>query len=284
MEDSFALGYAMGTDSNNNNGGGNNNGWGDSGFLWIIVIFALLFGWGNNGNRGNGGNNGGGDGMAAYIPYLASAVNANGAVTRADLCSEFAFNDLNRAVEGLNNGLCNGFYTTSTQINNGFAGVNNAICSLGYNNAQLANGINNTVMQGFNSANVVALQNQNAVQTQIADCCCGIQRGIDGINYNMATNTCALQNTMNTNTRDIIDATNAGTRAVLDYLCQEKIADLQNENQGLRLAASQTAQNQYLISQLRPFPVAAYQVCNPFTGTYGGYQGYGCACNNGCGC
>ena len=102
----------------------------------------------------------------------------------------------------------------------------------------------------------------------------------------MATNTCALQNTMNSNTRDIIDATNAGTRAVLDYLCQEKISDLQNENQGLRLAASQSAQNQYLISQLRPCPVPAYITCNPYTSSYGigltNVNGYGC--NGGCGC
>lgn len=114
---------------------------------------ALLFGWGRNGEQGgSSGGSGGGDSMAAYIPYLASAVNTNGAVTRADLCSEFAFNDLNRAVEGLNSGLCNGFYTTSTQMANGFAGVDNAICSLGYNNAQLANGINTTIMQGFNAS------------------------------------------------------------------------------------------------------------------------------------
>lgn len=288
MEDGFAMGYAMGQD-----GGGNNN-CNDGGFgganswIWIIVVFALLFGWGNNGNRGGGSGSGGGDSMAAYIPYLASAVNTNGAVTRADLCSEFAFNDLNRAVEGVNNGLCNGFYTTSTQMANGFAGVDNAICSLGYNNAQLANGINTTLMQGFNGANVVALQNQNALQSQIAQCCCDNKAALADLKYTIASEDCATRNLIQSNTRDIVDATNAGTRAILDYLCQEKISDLQNENQGLRLAASQSAQNQYLISQLRPFPVAAYQVCNPFTGTYGGYQGYGsscgCGCNTGCGC
>lgn len=105
----------------------------------------------------------------------------------------------------------------------------------------------------------------------------------------MATNTCALQNTMNTNTRDIIDATNSGTRAILDYLCQEKISDLQAENQGLRLAASQQAQNNYLLSRLQPTPVPAYPASSPcglgnwspavLASSYG-YQGY----NTGCGC
>lgn len=279
MDDGFAMGYAMGQDS----GGGNRGNCNDGGFgganswIWIIVVFALLFGWGRNGNQDGGGNsgNGGGDSMAAYIPYLAGGFNASSALTRADLCQDMNFQEVKNGVAGV-----------SDAVSLGFANLNSTICQQQYDTAQMINGLNTTLLQGFNAANVVALQNQNATQAQIADCCCGLQRSLDGINYNMATNTCAIQNTLNTNTRDIIDATNSGTRAILDYLCQEKIADLQSENQGLRLAASQTAQNQYLISQLRPFPVAAYQVCNPFTGTYGGYQGYGsgCGCNSGCGC
>lgn len=89
---------------------------------------------------------------------------------------------------------------------------------------------------------------------------------------------------MANSTRDIIDSQTAGTRAILDYLCQEKIADLQSENQSLKLAASQERQNNYLVSQLRPCPQPAYITCNPFTGTYGGYAGYGNAYNGGCGC
>ena len=80
----------------------------------------------------------------------------------------------------------------------------------------------------------------NGVQTQISNlgyqiqqCCCAIERGIDGVNYNMATNTSALQNTMNNNTRDIIDNQNAGTRAILDFLTQDKISSLTAENQAL---------------------------------------------------
>ena len=44
----------------NIDGNGNNGGWADGGWLWIIVVFALLFGWGNGGFGGFGGNNGGG--------------------------------------------------------------------------------------------------------------------------------------------------------------------------------------------------------------------------------
>ena len=83
------------------------------------------------------------------------------------------------------------------------------------------------------------MQNANAIQSQLANCCCETREAIQGVNFNMAQNTCALQNTMNNNTRDIIDSQNAGTRAILDYLCQDKIATLQAENNDLRLAASQ---------------------------------------------
>ena len=76
------------------------------------------------------------------------------------------------------------------------------------------------------------------------------REAIQGVNFNMVQNTCALQNTMNNNTRDIIDSQNAGTRAILDYLCQDKIATLQAENNDLRLAASQDRQNALLTTAM----------------------------------
>ena len=259
---------------------GGDSGWGDNGAWWIIILFIFCFaGWGNGGFGGGMGGAG-----------------TQGALTRGDLCSEFAFNNLDRAVTGITQGLCDGFYAMNTGILNGFNGVDNAICNLGFN-----------TQQGFNTTNVALMQGQNALQAQVADCCCGIkdaikdnqfatmqgqnaiqtqiasgfcnvgnqiERGFADTRYDMATNVCALQTSMANNTRDIIDSQNAGTRAILDYLCQEKIADLQNENQTLRLAASQQAQNNYLVSQLAPkAPIPAYTVPNPYA-----------AYNNGCGC
>lgn len=104
----------------------------------------------------------------------------------------------------------------------------------------------------------------------------------------MATNTCALQNTMNNNTRDIIDSQQAGTRAILDFLTNDKIATLQAENNDLRRAASQDRQNALLtstmaaqtnqiINAVNPAPIPAYTVPNP--NAY-----YGCGCNTGCNC
>lgn len=263
-----------------NNGNNCNDGFGGNNAWWIILLFICLFGgWGNNGwgNRDNNGSNG-------------------GSTTREEIAYGFDMNGLENATRGIQQGLCDGFYAMNTGILNGFAGVNNAICDLGYSTQQGFNNTNVALMQGQNAlstqlaqcccdtraaiqdANYNNAQGQAAISREIADCCCKtgqqIERGFADINYNMATNTCALQTSMANNTRDIIDNQNAGTRAILDYLCQEKISDLQAENQGLRLAASQQAQNNYLVSQLAPkLPVPSYQVPNPFVP-----YGY----NNGC--
>lgn len=235
-------------------------GWGDGGWLWIIVVFALLFGWGNNG-FGNGFGNGGG--------YAATAA------TQADIQRGFDTQNIVGKLDGIANGLCDGFYAQNTALMNGFHGVDNAICNLGYQ-----------TQQGFNTTNVALMQGQNALQAQLADCCCQNREAISQVRFDMAQDTCALQNTMNTNTRDIIESQNAGTRAILDYLCQDKIATLQAENNDLRRAASQdrqnallttamTAQTNQIINAVNPAPIPAYQVPNPNV-----YYG----CGNGCGC
>lgn len=127
------------------------------------------------------------------------------------------------------------------------------------NNGMLTgfNGINTNIMQtGFgiqqaiNADTVANIQNTNALQAQLANCCCETREAIQGVNYNMTQNTCALQNTMNSNTRDIIDSQNAGTRAILDYLCNEKISNLQAENNDLRRAASQERQSALLTTAM----------------------------------
>lgn len=146
---------------------------------------------------------------------------------------------------------------------------------------------------------------QNGIQNAICqlgyeqqNCCCQTQRAIDGVNYNMAKNTCDITNAIHTSTRDIIDAQRDGTNAILNFLTQDKIATLQAENQSLKFQASQTAQNAFiaanqeaqtaeLIRRLgRDCPVPAYVVPNPnccYTPNFTAYNS-GCGCNNGCGC
>ena len=87
----------------------------------------------------------------------------------------------------------------------------------------------------------------------------------------------------NCNTLQAIDK--LGDR-IIDYMSNEKVQSLRDENQALRLAASQAKQNQYLIDQIKPCPVPAYITCNPYSAAYGYGYGYnnGCGCNSGCGC
>lgn len=262
---------AAATGNDRNNGYGNGM-WGD-GAWWIIILFLFCFN--GNGNWGNGGNNAG----------------MQGALTRADLCSEFNFNGLENSVRNvsdavnvgfanMNSTICHQQYDTAALINGVNNNLSSAICNLGYQNAQLINGV--TMNQ---------IQNQNATLGAIKDCCCENRQGQADIKYQMATDTCAIQNSLQNLTRDIIDSQNNGFRAVLDKMCQQEMAakdaQIAAQNQkifGLELAASQANQNNYLINQLRPCPQPAYLTCNPFTGqtySYGSY-GNGCGCNNNC--
>lgn len=253
MADDFGMGYALGQDS----GGRSNEGFFGSEGIWAVIILAIIFGWGRNGFSGGGG----GD---------------QGALTRADLCSGFNFNNLDGAVRGVQQGLCDGFYAMNTSLLTGFNGVDNAVCTLGYQ-----------TQQGFSS-----------LAAQLASCCCETQRAIDGVKYQMATDTCAIQNTIQNTTRDLLENQNNNTKAILDFLTQDKIATLQAENQTLKFAASQQAQNAYiaanqeaqtaeLIRRLgRDCPVPAYVVPNPNC-CYGNPVGVsygGNGCNSGCGC
>lgn len=247
---------------------GNNR---DDGFLggdgiWAIIVFAMIFGWGGFGNGwGNGGNGG-------ATPFAA------GALTQADLQRGFDTQAIVGKLDGITNGICDGFYAANNNMLTGFNGINTNIMQTGYG-----------IQQAINADTIANMQNTNALQSQLANCCCETREAIQGVNYNMSQNTCALQNTMNTNTRDIIDSQNAGTRAILDYLCQEKISSLQAENNDLRRAASQdrqsallttamSAQTQQIINSVNPQAVPAYVVPNPNA------YAYGCGCSTGCGC
>ncbi len=270
---------------------GNNGGWGDNGAWWII-IFVLFFafgGWGNNGWGNNGNGNGG------AVPYVVGNTYTDSAIQRG-FDNQGVMNKLN----GIEQGICNLGYDNLAQIN----GVNTNILQTGFG-----------IQQAINADTVAGMQNTNAIQSQLCNmsaqnqqCCCEtqrlIERGFADTNYNMATNTCNVLNTMNNNTRDIIDSQNAGTRAILDYLCQDKIATLQAENQSLKLAASQADQNNFiaanqsaqtaeLIRRLGadcPQPAYVVQPPQPVTFptnccggvNYAGYGNNGCGCNSGC--
>lgn len=247
-DDSFATGYMVGAGENNRN----NNGFFGGDWGWIIIL-ALLFGWGGN---GFGGGFGGGCGSHC--------------ATQADLAAGFnnsavlsSLNDIKLGQQQAINYNNQGFAGLNAALNAGFAGVDNAVCTLGYN-----------TQAGF-----------NALSREFADCCCTTQRAIDAVNYNMAKNTCDLQNAMCTNTRDIIDSQREGTTAILNFLTNEKIESLRAENTSLKAKLSNEHQTADIVSALAPkAPIPAYPVFPATSFAYPTGVSFGCGANNNCGC
>lgn len=157
-------------------------------------------------------------------------------------------------------------------------GITNGICDASYAALAQTNGINQNIMQtGFGLQGSI-----NDVSRQLADCCCTTQRSIDAVRYDMATDTCAVTTAVNQGFAQL-------DRTINDQFCQLKmeqkdaqIAAMQNQLNQASLAASQAAQNQYLVDQLRPCPSPAYVVPNPYHCNGSGYA-YGNGCG-GCGC
>lgn len=257
----------------NNNGGFLGNGDG-TWFLLILFLFAFC-GWGN----GYGGYGNGGGGISENYTLISDMGQMERKIdgVYAGICdSTFA----------LNNTITNGFAAAQNTMTQGFAGLNNVMTTQGYEtrNAITQDTIAN--MQGFNGVNVA-----------IKDCCCQTQGAIKDINYNLANQANAITNAVNTgfcqtnfnnqqNTRDIIENQNANARTIMEMINANKVEALKDrineQNQtinALNLAASQTAQNAYLIEKLNPNPCPqpAYVVQPPRQVTFPNY-------NNGCGC
>lgn len=168
------------------------------------------------------------------------------------------------------------------QGRNGESCATNGDLQRGFDTQSILNklsGIDNGICDGFYAMNTSMLQ--------LADCCCQNRQGQAQIQYDMATNTCAITNAINNQTRDIIDNDNANYRALHDEMVKmqmdakdQTIASQQAAINKLELTASQCAQNQYLVNQLRPAAVPAFTVPNPYAN-----YGFGCYCgssNNGC--
>lgn len=261
------------------------NGNNRSGFLDDIIALAVLgmfFGGGMWGNAAMMGGYGGGYGGGIPTNYVLSS----------------DFSNIERKIDGVNNGLCDGFYAQNTNMLNGFSGVQNTLAQgfAGINTALTREGYENRIAT-------------NAVGTQLASCCCDVRGDISALNYNVANQATGLGNTVTSGLCDLgrsvergfadanyVAATNAtaiiqnqhnDTDRVLAKLYEmestrkdEKFAALQAENQSLRFAQSQAEQNAYLIDKLGYHcPQAAYVVQPPQPVTFP----TGCGCGTGCG-
>lgn len=286
VADAIALQNRGCCDNGYNNGGF--GGWGDGAWMMMFLFFLLAWGnggWGGFGNRGGFGN----------------SPDIQGLATRADINNGFTLNNIERSLAGITQGICDSTYALNNSIQGGFAGVNSALC------------------QGFNGTNTAIMQGFNSMMSQLAQCCCSIEKGqsdlayaianqgcdtrnaIQQVRYDMATQACDTRNLIQNTTRDVLDNANANTRAILDFLTQDKIASLTAENQTLKFAASQANQNAVLKAAMdantaeiirrtgNDCPSPCYTVPNPHCcyNNYGygfgnGYNNNGCG--NGCGC
>ena len=240
----------------------NDGGWGNDWWA-VIIILALFGGFGNRGGLFGGG-------------YGGSSCGCGTPATCSDL--QAGFN--NQAV--------------TTKLN----GLENGLCSLGYDQLAQMNNIGTQIQQGnfalqqtLNNNAIAQMQDTNAVSRQLADCCCENRAAIKDVQYNAALNNNALLQAINTQTNTIVQNDNANYRALHDelvaYQMQQKdetIQDLRSQVQAFNLAVSQRNQNDYLIDKLQPCPTPAYVVPNPNCCYNYGNFGFnnGCGCNNGC--
>lgn len=263
----------------NNNGSG--MGWGGQWGEWIILflIFGIFGGWGGRGGYGYGTDGGV---MNNYV-----------------LTSDFSqlsrqisdtYNMTERKLDGINNGLCSGFYQEAQLINginqnmsNGFFATQNAITQ-----AQIAD------MQGFNGVN-----------TAIKDCCCTTQQNIKDVSYNLATQSAATQRAisdtgymLNTavdkgfcqtnynnsnNTRDIIASQHSDADRIIariDAMESNRLKEQLDAERAANIALQGRLDRAQLrtdiVNDVRPCPIPAYQTCNPWA-----YQSNSCCgCNN----
>ena len=226
-----------------NGGGGFGDGFGSG--WWIILLFILLGGWGN-GFGGVGGGDGG------LYPWMSNANNINGG---------FRDQMINNGIGNIQNSITSGFGDLQTALCGGFAGVNAAI-SNGFAQNEIAN----------NARQMADMQQTFALQSQMSQCCCDNRLA-----------TCQTQNIVQNEGAATRLAIQQQTQAILDKMCQQEIDALKAQNLELQnrvnmqaLAASQvsqtaqliadnTAQTQYIVNRVAPYPIPSYTVANPAT-------------------
>nr|DAR05020.1 MAG TPA: hypothetical protein [Caudoviricetes sp.] len=231
---------------------GSSGGWGgfggDGGWWFIILFLALFCGWGGNGFGNNRGNSGGV--VDGYV-----------------LASDFA--NIERKMDLINGGLCDGFYAVNNSLLTGFGNAELSRCN---QQAALMQQLNNMAMQA-------------------QECCCENRAAVAQVRYDMASQACDTRNTVQNSTRDIIDAMNCGFRSIDQRLTAQELAakdaKIAEQNQQLimaNLAASQATQTNeirdYVYGQFvhyNPRPVPAFEVPAPYqySGCNNGYN-YGC--------
>lgn len=167
---------------------GRNDDWGNSSFMWIFALLILANGglWGNNG----------------YQPQYA---------TQDFVQNGFNFNDLQDQNRDIMNSITNG---TAQSV----AATNQAK----YDNINVAKDIQSALAAQIGD---VKMLQQQAFANQ-TECCCNTLRAIDGVNYNQALNTAAINANVTAQTQKVLDAISGNRMADM----QQQINQLQLQN------------------------------------------------------
>lgn len=224
-------------------GGGFGNGFGGDGWWIILLLLIAGGGWGFGGGFGGGG---------GAIPMM----NTNNDIQRG-----FDQSAVITGITGVNNAVTSGFGDLQTALCGGFAGVNAAV-SNGFAQSEIA----------ANSRQMANMNQTFALQSQLSQCCCDNRLA-----------TCQTQNIVQNEGAATRLAIQQQTQAILDKMCQQEIdalkdrnLELQNQVNMQNLAASQvaqtaaliadnTAQTQYIVNRVAPYPIPSYTVANPNT-------------------
>jgi hypothetical protein len=261
-------------------GGFGGFGGGMDGDAWLILIIMFaLFGNGFGGFGGYGG------GLGVDFPWLMNGQTSINANTNAGFNQAATANQLT----GIQSAIASGFGDTAL----GIAGLNQSICQSGNATVAAVNASQNAITQQMYSnqiadlersfaAQTAATQNANALQSQLANCCCENRLATANLAADIARENCADRAAVAEGLRDVLTATQAQTQTILDKMCQMEIDNLKAQNSALQnqvlmkdFAASQTAQTsslladnafqtQYIVNRVAPYPIPSYTVPNPF--------------------
>lgn len=247
--------------------GGNNGGfggWGDGGW-WILLLFILL-------GNGNWGGNGGFGMVGGLYPWLNNSNQIN------DGFRDSLMNDNITSIR-------DGVFGLSTQLCNGFAGVNAGVAN-GFAQAEIA----------ANARQMADMQQTFGLQTALSNCCCENRLGTADLKATVISENCSDRAVLSDGIRDIMAANSANTQRILDQLCQDKIDAKNDEIANLRqqiamkdLAASQIAQNSFIQKGFTDEVDALYNRLSncpvPSTPVYGRTPIFTCGGGTcGCGC
>ena len=232
---------------------GMNNGWGWGNDWWAIIIILALFGGFGNRGWGMGGNGG----NCCCNP-------CGGGGVYAEVQRGFDTQGITNKLNGLEQGLCSLGYDQLAQMN----GINQNLMTTGWN-----------LQQSIQNLSVANMQSSNDISRQLADCCCENRASIAQVRYDMATDTCAITTAINQAAQAIMQNDNANYRALHDEQIQaridakdEKIADLTARLNNCDRDSALQGMATYVINSVRPTPVPSWNVPNPYAGYGFGFQ------------